>query len=140
MFGALPDGDHYYLRHFRREPLPAAFYAAHPGYGRAFVRTLAHVRTFVTDAGKDSLIYSPDLVGQIAHYTDLVAAATHDPAPVDGEARPGRILVSFRPETGWTPLNRAIRFPFYAGAGHTVTARAPGELLADVEAWYAAGE
>lgn len=31
-FGPLPDGDHYYLRHFLREPLPDAFYAAHPGY------------------------------------------------------------------------------------------------------------
>ncbi len=96
------------------------------------------MRTFVTDAGKDSLIYSPDLVPQLAHHADLVASATHDPEPVAGEPRPGRILVSFRPETGWTPAE--IRFPFYAGAGHTVTARAPGELLADVADWYAAEE
>ncbi|HJX66555.1 MAG TPA: hypothetical protein VJ860_21675, partial [Polyangia bacterium] len=29
------------------------------------------------------------------------------------------------------------RFPYYASAGHTVTMRAPAELLADVMQWYA---
>jgi hypothetical protein len=35
------------------------------------------------------------------------------------------------------PLTREIRFPYYASAGHTVTMRAPAELLADVMQWYA---
>lgn len=131
-FGELPADDHYYLRHFVRPGLPEAFYAAHPGYGRRFVETLPYVRTFVTDAGKDSLVYGPDLAAQIAHYADLVVAASVETGG-DGP-RPGRIRVTF----GDAAIGeRSVRFPFYAGAGHTVTARAPGELLADVAAWYA---
>jgi predicted nucleotidyltransferase len=34
------------------------------------------------------------------------------------------------------PTTREIRFPSYATAGHTVTMRAPGELLTDVVQWY----
>lgn len=128
LLGELPDGHHYYLHHWLAPPLPDAFYAAHPGYGRLFVRTLPFVRTLVTHAGKDSLIYSPDLPGQIAYHGDLVASATHEP---------GRIVVQYRPESGLRELMHTIRFPSYPAAGHMVTARAPGELLADVEAWYA---
>ncbi len=137
LFGPLPKDDPYYLSYFIRDALPNAFYEAHPGYARLFVRTLPYVRTFVTHAAKDTVVYSLDLPAQLAWHAELVASAVHDEAPVGDEPRPGRIVVEYQPATGLSSLTHEIRFPRYAASGHMVTVGAAAELLADVEAWYA---
>lgn len=72
-------------------------------------------------------------------HPDVVASAEYDDAAVAGSERAGQIYVVFQPELGLSEPGVTIRFPHYAAAGHMVTHMAPGELLADVEAWYAAG-
>lgn len=135
-FGALAGGDVFYKPVFIRPGVPGSSWTD-PRYGLALLRTLPGVRTFITDAGKDILVFAPDIPAVLAGYDTVLASAVHDPEPMGGEARPGRIRVTYRPELGLDEPVHTIRFPFYATAGHMVTIRQPGELLADIEAWFA---
>lgn len=136
VLGPLAEGDLYYApTYLRGNPPGYAWNSAR--YDIAFFRTLPGVRTFITDAGKDLVVFTPDFPAVIAARSDIIAAAEHDAQPVPGSDRPGRIVFTYRPELGLPAQISTIRFPHYAGAGHMVTHRAPGELLADVEAWLA---
>lgn len=135
VFGAPAPGDDIYLGQFARFGLGVAKYGwTNARYGYAFLRTLPAVRTFITNAGKDINVYAPDIPARLAAYPDVIESAVHE---TEGdEPRPGRIVVRYRPELGLPEPEYPVRFPFYPLAGHMVTHRQPGELLADVEAWF----
>jgi pimeloyl-ACP methyl ester carboxylesterase len=108
-------------------------------YGRLFLENLPLVKTLITDAAHDLIVYPPSLAPSLALYPDLVksAAAKHTCAGCDGV-----IEVEYQP-TATAKLRMAfprvqrIWFPHYAEAGHSVAAGMPEKLVGDVAAWMA---
>jgi hypothetical protein len=68
-----------------------------------------------------------------------VSGSVHDTAGPPGAARPGRILLTYKPSSvpGSAVTTRTIRFPVYALSGHAVTMTEPAEMLDDVIDWLA---
>jgi hypothetical protein len=109
-------------------------------YGRMFLENAAWVETFATDSAWDSVVYSPALPEALALHADILSGVQLDETGPPGAARPGQILLAYRPSTipGSTVTSRTIRFPYYSMSGHAVTMTEPQEILADVTAWLAA--
>ena len=138
VFGALGIQDNYYLSDNRevreRYDLDARWWDD-PLLGDSFLDSNFHLRTFITDARLDTLLWTPAIPPALATYTGILTSATHDSAPRAGIDRPGWILLDYRADTFPSPTAREIRFPHYANAGHGVTLRARAELFADLSAW-----
>jgi hypothetical protein len=105
-------------------------------YGRMFLKNLAHVRTFITDAPLDLVVYAAALAPSLARHADLVSSV--EQVTAGPEARPGQIVVQYVPGafpeiTGLT--SRTIRFPVYAQSAHAVSLTQPLDLYQDVRAW-----
>jgi hypothetical protein len=107
-----------------------------PRYGRMFLKNVAHVRTFITAAALDLVVYAAALPGALARHGDILAAARLDRS--GGGARPGKIVLEYRPGA-FADLPglaaRSIRFPLYDRSCHAVSLTQPLELYADVGAW-----
>jgi len=107
-----------------------------PRYGRMFLKNLAHVRTFITDAALDLVVYAAGLPAALARHGDIIASARLDRG--GGGERPGRIVLQYRPGA-FADLPgldaRFIRFPLYDHSCHAVSLTQPQELFADVGAW-----
>jgi len=108
-----------------------------PTIGVSFLNDVLSVNTFITNARLDMTVWAPAIPPALAQYTSLVSSSVHDTTPRTGIARAGWIDLTFLASVTAAPLTREVRFPYYASAGHTVTMRAPAELLADVMQWYA---
>jgi hypothetical protein len=106
-------------------------------FGQMFLENTAWVETFATDAYYDMVVYTPSLPGALGLYTSILSGSVHDTAGPPGAARPGQILLTYRPSTvpGSSVTNRTIRFPLYRWSGHAVTMTEPMEMLEDVIAW-----
>jgi hypothetical protein len=113
--------------HFQTSPL----------FGRMFLENLAWVETFATNAHYDIVVYTPSLPDALGMHTSIVSGSVHDTAGPPGAARPGRILLAYKPSSvpGSAITTRAIRFPAYSISGHAVTMTEPAEMLDDVIAW-----
>jgi len=111
-----------------------------PRYGRMFLKNLAHVRTFITNAGLDLVVYTAALPAALARHADILASARH--VRQGSEARPGKIELEFLPGA-FADLpglaRRTIRFPLYDRSAHAVSLTQPLELYADVSAWLQEG-
>ncbi len=140
-FGELAPWDRYY-RVALFDEIGPAFYGAEakalgiertsPRWGELFLEDARWIDVLVTDAANDTVVYSRAIPGALARYDAVVAGAEREDGPA-GEARPGRIRLSYRDGT-----ERRIRFPRYEDAGHSVTLHAPLELASDVAAWISA--
>jgi len=106
-----------------------------PTIGVSFLNDLVYVDTFITNAKLDMVVWTPAIATALRSYTG-VASSVMDSSARTGITRPGWIEVNFVHGVIPDPTSREIRFPLYPTAGHTVTARAPTELLADVMQWY----
>ena len=108
-------------------------------FGRLFLENTAWVETFATNAAYDIVVFSPALAGALALHTSILSETRHDPNGPTGTARPGQIVLTYRPGSvpGSSVLSRTIRFPHYARSGHAVTMTEPGEILEDVRDWLA---
>jgi len=84
------------------------------------------------------VVRAPSIPASLQDYPTIVAGATVDMTPRSGFDRPGWIELVYQPGVAPTSSMREIRFPSYAGGGHSVSMREPGPLLADVMQWYAA--
>ncbi|HEY5284540.1 MAG TPA: hypothetical protein VIM14_17245 [Polyangia bacterium] len=115
------------------------WWSTDPTLGANFLTDLIYVRTFITNAKYDTVVWTPAIPGALAVYTGLVAGVSIDAAARAGVARTGWIEVSYAQDIGVDPVVREIRFPYYENAGHAVPVRASAELLADVMEWYASG-
>lgn len=111
-----------------------------PRYGRMFLKNVAHVRTFITNAALDLVVYTEALPAALARHADVIAAARH--LRQGSEARPGAIELEYR--VGAFPdipglVRRLIRFPDYGHSAHAVSLTQPLELFADVGDWLQQG-
>ena len=103
-------------------PLPSA---------NEFVENLdGGVRTFISDARYDAVIYSPAIPATLQQAGTVVV----DDTPRAGVARPGWFTVMLD-GTGPKPIE--VRFPVYDSAGHFVSVGQPQDLRDDVAAWFA---
>jgi len=107
-----------------------------PRYGRMFLKNTAYVPTFITNAALDLVVYAAALPPALARHTEILESVEHVRA--GGEARPGRIVLTYRPSAfadiaGLTM--RTIRFPIYDKSCHAVSLTQPQELMMDVTNW-----
>ncbi len=108
-------------------------------YGRMFLENAAWVETFATNAAWDSVVFTAALPAALAMHTDILSGSELDAEGPPGAARPGRIVLTYRPSTipGSTVTTRTIRFPAYLLSGHAVTLSQPADMLDDVIEWLA---
>jgi hypothetical protein len=105
-------------------------------YGRMFLKNLAYVQTFITNAPLDLVVYAAAVPPCLARHTELVSSVeqvTGGPEP-----RPGQIVVHYLPHAFPDVQNltsRTIRFPIYAQSCHAVSLTQPLDLYQDVSAW-----
>jgi hypothetical protein len=106
-------------------------------FGQMFLENAAWVETFATDAAYDIVVFTAGLPRALAMYTLILNGSQHDTAGPTGAARPGQIILSYRPSSvpGSSVTSRTIRFPLYSLSGHAVTMTEPMEMLEDVIAW-----
>ena len=108
-----------------------------PVYGQMFLQNLALVRTFITDAALDLVIYSPAVPASIARYTSIVSQVD---ASRGDSTKDGSFTITFIPSSLGlddvpTPVTRTIYWPHYANSGHSVSSTQPDKFLADVTRW-----
>jgi hypothetical protein len=150
VFGALQPWDRYYVdlnyditnafawnkATLRNYPL---HFQSSPLYGKMFLENAAWAETFSTNAAWDSVVYTAAMPGAFALHTDVLSNVQLDTAWPPGAARPGRIVLTYRPSSvpGSTVPTRTIRFPKYLLSGHAVTLTESMEMLDDVIEWLA---
>jgi hypothetical protein len=107
-----------------------------PRYGRMFLKNLAYVHTFITNAALDLVVYSAAVAPCLARHTELVSSVER--VTTGPESRPGQIIVRYLPHA-FPDLpdltSRTIRFPIYAQSCHAVSLTQPFDLFQDVSAW-----
>ncbi|HEY6476241.1 MAG TPA: hypothetical protein VI456_06630, partial [Polyangia bacterium] len=140
-FGALDANDTYFM--LLNEQVTPGYsstsrYWTDPTIGVSFLDDVAYVDTFITDARLDAVVWAPSIPASFQDYPTIVSGATVDMTPRSGFDRAGWIEVTYQPGVAPTSSIREIRFPYYATAGHSVSMKEPGPLLADVMQWYAA--
>jgi pimeloyl-ACP methyl ester carboxylesterase len=149
VFGALQPWDRYFI--FLNEAANNGFFFWNvalmqgydidfhePRYGRMFLKNVAHVETFVTNAAYDIAPYSPAIPPALERHTDILISASHELSLPQEEARPGQIVLHYHPGAFPDIPNletRTIRFPFYDNSGHAVSLTQPEELLNDARDW-----
>jgi hypothetical protein len=138
-FGALGADDSYFLI---RNYSAGAKYSSDSRWwtdsaiGVSFLNDVVYAKTFITDARLDMDVWAPAIPIALGQYPSLVSSSVYDATSRAGVARAGWIDLDYLPSVASNPTTREIRFPYYATAGHAVTMREPGELLADVMQWY----
>ena len=96
------------------------------------------MKTFITNAKYDLVVYTNALPVALRHHTDVVEESIHlknEPAQAD---RPGLIQIKFLNGAFNLPDNigtRTIRFPLYSNSSHPVSLTEPEEFYNDVKAW-----
>lgn len=134
VFGDLPGDDGYYVpvNWDAKDVLPGArdFLGEH--VGAAFLEDAAHMRTFITDAGRDIAVWSPSIPGSLARFPALAASVEHDTDARPGVARPGWIDITYAAGAIDGVTAAELRFPHYPEAGHAVMIRSAEALRADV--------
>ncbi|MCP4148241.1 MAG: S10 family peptidase [bacterium] len=148
IFGKLNPWDLYYIRNNTRARY--AFYtniACHMGYdidpyspifGKLFLENVAHVKTFITNAAYDLIVYSPAMVPMLRTYTGILRSAEHEVDKPGDVERPGRILLTYREGVfpGIANLKtRTIRYPKYSKSSHCVPLTEPEAMFTDVSKW-----
>jgi len=150
VFGALRPWDTYFLGTNYHANWAATFFNAgkargyetyygFPRFGRMFLKNVAHVQTFITNAALDLVVFSRAIPPALARHADIVRSVRHVPEST-GEARPGKIVLDYLP-AAFPDLpdigERTIRFPLYAESCHAVSLTQPLDLYEDVVAWLA---
>ena len=107
-----------------------------PRYGRMFLKNVAHVRTFITNAALDLVVYTAALPPSLVKHTETLVSAQH--ITQGGEFRPGKIILNY--QSSAFPDNpglqtRTIRFPIYERSCLAVSLTQPLDLFADVSEW-----
>ena len=98
-----------------------------PYFGEMFLDNLKYVRTFLTDAKRDLVIFSDAMAPALARHTDRVKAVT---TREENWFEPGQMSITWKDGT-----TTHIRWPIYRDAGHAVAMTMPDKLLADVDEW-----
>lgn len=111
-----------------------------PRFGRMFLKNVAWVHTFVTNAKYDLIVYGPAIPPALAMHTEILEKVEQPMPTIVNNLRPGVIHLQYRnsafadmPNIG----SRSIRFPFYNNSSHAVSLTQPEELFSDVRTWLA---
>lgn len=114
-----------------------ASYSYHPLTGQKFLQNLLDVRTFITNAKYDLVVYTNALPPALGMHDNLVASSVHQTQLPQGSQRPGQIVIQYQNgvlNQSGSPV-RTIRFPYYAHSSHPVSLTEPQEFFSDVSAW-----
>jgi hypothetical protein len=151
VFGRLQPWDRYFMSsnreanwafHFFNVAMVRGYEVRHrlPRFGRMFLKNVAHVKTFITNAAWDLVIYSEAIPPALARYTDILTSSQHEREQPENVNRPGQIQLEYRSDA-FTDLPaagaRTIRFPIYAESCHAVSLTQPEDLIHDVALWLA---
>ncbi|MGD9347329.1 MAG: hypothetical protein PVH84_15795 [Candidatus Aminicenantes bacterium] len=107
-------------------------------FGRMFLKNVAHVETFITNAPHDLVVYTPVLPQSLARHEDILQSVQHIRQSPNGEERPGKIVLNYR-SSAFPDIQgldtRVIRFPIYSESCHAVSLTQPEDFFADVSSW-----
>lgn len=107
-------------------------------FGRMFLKNIAYVETFITNAAYDLVVYTPALPQSLARHGDILSSVQHVTRPSEGEERPGKIILNYR-SSAFPDVQdlttRVIRFPIYSKSCHAVSLTQPEDFFADVSSW-----
>ncbi len=149
VFGTLQPWDHYFIRtnyhaNWAFHVLNVAKvrgYEVHyydNRFGRMFLKNIAYVETFITNARYDLVVYTPALPESLARHEDILASVQHVKRSSVGEERPGKIILNYR-SSAFPDIQgldtRVIRFPIYSESCHAVSLTQPEDFFADVSSW-----
>ncbi len=102
-------------------------------HGDLFLENVRYVRTFLSDAKYDLVIYSDAIPEALRRHTGTVLGVTSTHGAADsGPASIGTFDIRY--VDGSTV---SLHYPRYAESGHAVGASQPAKLRADVAAWLA---
>jgi hypothetical protein len=137
--GALPKGDRYFSSFGPACVTGPDTVWESNAMANAFLQNLAHVRTFITNARYDGIVYAPAIPNMFAREGWPVA---YDDAPRPGVARPGwfRVDVPAAPSGARAGFTATVRFPPYVDSGHMVSLSEPAALAEDARAWLAGAD
>jgi hypothetical protein len=107
--------------------------------GSAFAtHVLNDVKSFITVSQHDAIIWTPsipaaleDLLGSVNPLVAVQYRPTAPNATNNWGARPGLLDLTYNDNT-----TKSVTMPHTYNAGHTITIRAPFDLLNDVKSWY----
>jgi hypothetical protein len=127
LLGALGTQDAYVALFGSQCPTPADW--MDPAVADLFVENMLSVRTFITHARYDQVVYTPAIPGafQNAGWTVVVESA-----PRAGVVNPGWFKV-----TDTMGHSTEVRWPPYDSSGHMVAMTEGAELATDVQGWLA---
>jgi len=110
----------------------------HPRFGEMFLKNVAHVNTFITNAALDLVVYTAAIPPTLARYGDILDSVRHEKKSPQGEMRPGQIVLNYSP-SAFPDIQdletRIIRFPLYASSCHAVSLTQPKDLFDDISNW-----
>jgi len=108
-----------------------------PLFGQMFLENVALIKTFLTDAEHDLVIYSPGYPGALGKYTEIVKSIeVKRGKELDGKT--GSFRINYQPSAlsnVKTPAYVDIFYPYYVDSGHSVPSGQPDKLLADARNW-----
>jgi len=145
-FGSLQLWDRYYVALNRAANLAFRFnellaYEIDPWntlYGDMFLENLLYVKTFVTNAAYDLVIYSNAIPDSLAMHTNIVESYLWQQELQEGEQRPGHLTINYKQDSFEgvaSGTTRTFRFAEYPVSCHAVEMTEPEELLYDVTEW-----
>ncbi len=106
-----------------------------PIYGEMFLENLAFVKSMITDAARDMIVFPQSIPPSFKMYSDIV----ENVETTDGTVAGDRFLrVTYKPGSLGkipTPDLRTIYFPYYNDSGHSVSLAEPEKLLSDIKRW-----
>ncbi len=129
VFGELSKDDRYFI--FLSSNITQAFYSApvtpfDDSFGTLFLENIKDIRTFITNAEKDFIIYSPAIPATIAEMKDEVDSVTLKEESFSIDLKSGESV--------------EIAFPVYRESGHSVTMFEPEKFYNDVKSWIEKAE
>jgi len=148
VFGALPAYDDYLsgtnLAVFVSFMSNRAVYRGYPVspdesplFGRLFLENATLVKTFLTDAEYDLVIYSPGYPEALKKYTDIVSSVSVTRGK-ELQQPAGTFRINYKPDSlpGMkTPAHVDLYYPYYAFSGHSVSSAQPDKIRQDVQSW-----
>ncbi len=109
-------------------------------YGKMFLENISLVKTFLTDAKYDSVIYSPAIPECLKLYKDVVSSITYKRGKdADKPSKLGTFEISYQPKAlaPYPTPKESVKlfYPYYENSGHSVSTSQPDKFRDDVEAW-----
>lgn len=148
VFGSLPVYDGYLsgtnLAVFISFMSNRAIYARYPVspddsplFGQLFLENATLVKTLLTDAEYDLVIYSPGYPEALKKYTGIVKSLDVKRGK-ELQQENGSFRINYQPGSLGsisTPAYVDIFYPYYRNSGHSISSAQPDKLLADVAGW-----